>query len=138
MFLTISLAIVDTRSSSFDAPSKRRLSRGRQHDACYVFGLCCWAQWHWYFTHFKFLFSKRNRIRIKRFNTNTRIVTPLVICHFCSHWSNGNTFIYKKIYIFPNYSSESFFLCIKLMLFLIKCHKFIIAFNRLKILSCKI
>ncbi len=36
MFLTIYLAIVDTRSWSFDAPSKGRLSRGRQHVACYV------------------------------------------------------------------------------------------------------
>ncbi len=36
MFLTIYLAIVDIRSWSFDAPSKGRLSRGRQHVACYV------------------------------------------------------------------------------------------------------
>ncbi len=28
-----------------------------------LFELRCWAQWHWYFTHFKLLFSKRNRIR---------------------------------------------------------------------------
>ncbi len=32
----MSLAIVDTRSSSFDAPQQREVIAGRQHDACYV------------------------------------------------------------------------------------------------------
>ncbi len=63
MFLTISLAIVDIRWSSFDSPR----ARGGYHGADSTlpvtsFGLRCWAQWHWYFTNFKLLFFKRNRI----------------------------------------------------------------------------
>ncbi len=61
-----------------------------------LFGLPCWAQWHWYSTHFKLSFLKRNRSsptnrsvcnvhwtwksRTERFNTNTHILTPCKIC----------------------------------------------------------
>ncbi len=83
-------------------PSKSRLSLGRQHIACYVVWaalLSAVALRTLYFTHFK-LFYFQNVIglvqrivrfvcvpnrkpRTERFNTNTRIVTPLIYIYVC-------------------------------------------------------
>ncbi len=78
-------------------PSKSRLSLGRQHIACYVVWaalLSAVALRTLYFTHFKlfyfpnviglvqrivrFVCVRNRKPRTERFNTNTRIVTPLV------------------------------------------------------------
>ncbi len=93
-------------------PSKSRLSLGRQHIACYVVWaalLSAVALRTLYFTHFK-LFYFPNLIRLvqrivrfacvpnrkprtERFNTNTRIVTPLV--YVCMY-----VYVYIYIYIY--------------------------------------
>ncbi len=59
MFLTISLAIIDTDHHPSTHPSKGRLSLGRQHDACYVVWatlLSAMALRILYFTHFNLFY----------------------------------------------------------------------------------
>ncbi len=91
MFLTVSLAIVDTRSSSFNAPQQGE----GQHVACYVVWaalLSAVALRTLYFTHLK-LFYFPNVIglvqRIVRFvmHTEPKASYRTVQCEYAYHYS---------------------------------------------------
>ncbi len=94
MFLTISLAIVDTRSSSFDAPQQGEVITG-QTARYLVRRLGCVVErsgtdishtLSFYFPNViglvqrivRFICVPNRKPCIERFNTNTRIVTPLL------------------------------------------------------------
>ncbi len=109
MFLTISLAIVDTRSSSFDAPQQGEVAGQTAH--CLLRRLGCVVErsgtdishtLSFYFPNViglvqrivLFICVLNRKPRTERFNTNTRIVTPLIYIYIHTH-----TYIHTYIYM---------------------------------------
>ncbi len=102
-FLTISLAIVDTRSSSFEAPQQGEVIAGTDISHTLIF----------YFPNVigvvqlvRFFLCVLNRMpRTERFNDNTHIVTPLIcMCLFRSAfnfwWFKWNRNCILSFYLF--------------------------------------
>ncbi len=112
-------------------PSKSRLSLGRQHIACYVVWaalLSAVALRTLYFKHFKlfyftnviglvqrivrFVCVPNRKPRTERFNTNTRIVTPLIYiyCIYIYIYTYIHTHIHN--YILNIYIYKKYILCL--------------------------
>ncbi len=98
-------------------PSKSRLSLGRQHIACYVVWaalLSAVALRTLYFKHFKlfyftnviglvqrivrFVCVPNRKPRTERFNTNTRIVTPLIYIYCIYIYIHIHTYTHTQLY----------------------------------------